>query len=149
MDLHGDSSFICSEAKCVHNFFFDLRQLSALFIFHSEHIRTSTVKVGAGNGFVNSGVLMKAAAGVANFGPTCFVMQAARCGLGCGAHRRGSERLPSKDIRCLYRNEPYITPASDVNTIGRNYAGKMKKCVWVRPKLAVVIEFLEWTEADR
>jgi bifunctional non-homologous end joining protein LigD len=26
---------------------------------------------------------------------------------------------------------------------------KMKKCVWVRPKLVAVIEFLEWTEADR
>jgi DNA ligase D-like protein (predicted ligase) len=28
-------------------------------------------------------------------------------------------------------------------------AEKMKKCVWARPKLVVVIEFLEWTEADR
>ena len=28
-------------------------------------------------------------------------------------------------------------------------AEKMKKCVWVRPKLVAVIEFLEWTEADR
>ena len=26
---------------------------------------------------------------------------------------------------------------------------KMKKCVWVRPKLVAVIEFLEWTEGDR
>jgi bifunctional non-homologous end joining protein LigD len=26
---------------------------------------------------------------------------------------------------------------------------KMKKCVWVRPKLVAVVEFLEWTEADR
>jgi bifunctional non-homologous end joining protein LigD len=26
---------------------------------------------------------------------------------------------------------------------------KMKKCVWVRPKLVTVIEFLEWTEGDR
>lgn len=25
----------------------------------------------------------------------------------------------------------------------------MKKCVWVRPKLVAVIEFLEWTEGDR
>src|SRR5260221_1612887 len=28
-------------------------------------------------------------------------------------------------------------------------AEKMKKCVWVRPKLVTVIEFLEWTEGDR
>ena len=28
-------------------------------------------------------------------------------------------------------------------------AEKMKKCVWVRPKLVAVIEFLEWTEGDR
>jgi ATP-dependent DNA ligase len=28
-------------------------------------------------------------------------------------------------------------------------AEKMKKCSWVRPKLVVVIEFLEWTEGDR
>jgi ATP-dependent DNA ligase len=28
-------------------------------------------------------------------------------------------------------------------------AEKLKKCVWVRPKLAAVIEFLEWTEGDR
>ena len=26
---------------------------------------------------------------------------------------------------------------------------KMKKCVWVRPKLVAVVEFLEWTEGDR
>jgi bifunctional non-homologous end joining protein LigD len=26
---------------------------------------------------------------------------------------------------------------------------KMKKCMWVRPKLVAVIEFLEWTEGDR
>jgi bifunctional non-homologous end joining protein LigD len=26
---------------------------------------------------------------------------------------------------------------------------KMKKCVWVRPRLVAVVEFLEWTEADR
>jgi len=28
-------------------------------------------------------------------------------------------------------------------------AEKMKQCVWVRPKLVAVIEFLEWTEAER
>jgi len=28
-------------------------------------------------------------------------------------------------------------------------AERMKKCVWVRPKLVAVIEFLEWTEGDR
>jgi DNA ligase D-like protein (predicted ligase) len=28
-------------------------------------------------------------------------------------------------------------------------AEKMKKCVWVRPQLVAVVEFLEWTEADR
>jgi DNA ligase D-like protein (predicted ligase) len=28
-------------------------------------------------------------------------------------------------------------------------AEKMKQCVWVRPKLVAVIEFLEWTEGDR
>lgn len=28
-------------------------------------------------------------------------------------------------------------------------AEKMKKCVWVRPELVSVIEFLEWTEGDR
>jgi DNA ligase D-like protein (predicted ligase) len=28
-------------------------------------------------------------------------------------------------------------------------AEKMTKCVWVRPRLVAVIEFLEWTEADR
>lgn len=28
-------------------------------------------------------------------------------------------------------------------------AEKMKKCVWVRPALVAVIEFLEWTEGDR
>ena len=27
-------------------------------------------------------------------------------------------------------------------------AEKMKKCVWVRPKLVAVVEFLEWTEGD-
>ena len=25
----------------------------------------------------------------------------------------------------------------------------MKKCVWVRPELVAMIEFLEWTEGDR
>jgi bifunctional non-homologous end joining protein LigD len=28
-------------------------------------------------------------------------------------------------------------------------AEKMKKCIWVRPKLVAVVEFLEWTEGDR
>jgi bifunctional non-homologous end joining protein LigD len=28
-------------------------------------------------------------------------------------------------------------------------AEKMKKCVWVRPEVVAVIEFLEWTEGDR
>ncbi len=28
-------------------------------------------------------------------------------------------------------------------------AEKMKQCVWVHPKLVVVVEFLEWTEGDR
>ena len=28
-------------------------------------------------------------------------------------------------------------------------AEKTKKCVWVRPKLVAVIEFLRWTEGDR
>jgi DNA ligase D-like protein (predicted ligase) len=28
-------------------------------------------------------------------------------------------------------------------------AEKMKKCVWVRPNLVAVVEFLEWTEGDR
>ncbi len=28
-------------------------------------------------------------------------------------------------------------------------AEKMKQCIWVRPKLVAVIEFLEWTEGDR
>ena len=28
-------------------------------------------------------------------------------------------------------------------------AEKMKKCVWVRPKLVAVVEFLDWTEGDR
>jgi bifunctional non-homologous end joining protein LigD len=28
-------------------------------------------------------------------------------------------------------------------------AAKMKKCIWVRPKLVAVVEFLEWTEVDR
>jgi bifunctional non-homologous end joining protein LigD len=28
-------------------------------------------------------------------------------------------------------------------------AEKMKKCVWVRPKLVAVLEFLDWTEGDR
>jgi bifunctional non-homologous end joining protein LigD len=28
-------------------------------------------------------------------------------------------------------------------------AEKMKKCVWVQPKLVAVVEFLEWTEGDR
>jgi ATP-dependent DNA ligase len=27
--------------------------------------------------------------------------------------------------------------------------GKMKKCVWIRPNLVAVVEFLEWTEGDR
>ena len=25
----------------------------------------------------------------------------------------------------------------------------MKKCLWVRPELVAVFEFLEWTEGDR
>ena len=28
-------------------------------------------------------------------------------------------------------------------------AEKMKKYVWVRPKLVTVVEFLEWTEGER
>jgi ATP dependent DNA ligase C terminal region len=28
-------------------------------------------------------------------------------------------------------------------------AGKMKKCVWLRPEAVVQVEFLEWTGADR
>jgi ATP-dependent DNA ligase len=26
---------------------------------------------------------------------------------------------------------------------------KMQKCVWVRPELGAIVEFLEWTEGDR
>jgi ATP-dependent DNA ligase len=28
-------------------------------------------------------------------------------------------------------------------------AEKMRKCVWVRPKLIAVVEFPQWTEEDR
>lgn len=28
-------------------------------------------------------------------------------------------------------------------------AEAMKKCVWVRPELVAVVEFLDWTEGDR
>ena len=28
-------------------------------------------------------------------------------------------------------------------------AEKTAKCVWLRPKLVAVVEFLEWTEGDR
>jgi len=27
-------------------------------------------------------------------------------------------------------------------------AEKMKKCVWVRPEVVAIVEFLEWTEGD-
>jgi hypothetical protein len=30
---------------------------------------------------------VKAAVGMATFGPACFVVQGNRCGFGCGAHR--------------------------------------------------------------
>src|SRR5712671_309479 len=46
-------------------------------------------------------------------------------------------------------------PFVNLPEIGRSRWGeildaeKMQKCLWVRPKLVAVIEFLEWTEGDR
>jgi ATP-dependent DNA ligase len=61
--------------------------------------------------------------------------------------------------RMVYEKlKPLITdkcPFVNLPEIGRARWGemldaeKMKKCVWVRPKLVTVIEFLEWTEGDR
>ena len=48
--------------------------------------------------------------------------------------------------KCLFVNLPETGRARWGEILD---AEKMKKCVWVRPKLVAVIQFLEWTEADR
>jgi bifunctional non-homologous end joining protein LigD len=53
---------------------------------------------------------------------------------------------PLINDKCLFVNLPETGRARWGEILD---ADKMKKCVWVRPKLVAVIEFLEWTEGDR
>jgi DNA ligase D-like protein (predicted ligase) len=48
--------------------------------------------------------------------------------------------------KCLFVNLPETGRARWGDLLD---AEKMKKCVWVRPKLVAVVEFLDWTEGDR
>lgn len=48
--------------------------------------------------------------------------------------------------KCLFVNLPETGRARWGDILD---AEKMKKCVWVRPELVGVVEFLDWTEADR
>lgn len=48
--------------------------------------------------------------------------------------------------RCPFANLPETGRARWGDILD---AEKMKKCVWVRPELLAVVEFLEWTEVDR
>jgi DNA ligase D-like protein (predicted ligase) len=61
--------------------------------------------------------------------------------------RRVFDKLkPLITSKCPFVNLPEIGSARWGDLLD---AEKMKKCVWVRPKLVAVIEFLEWTEGDR
>ena len=53
---------------------------------------------------------------------------------------------PFITARCPFVNLPEMGRARWGEILD---AGKMKRCVWVRPELVAVIEFLEWTEGDR
>jgi DNA ligase D-like protein (predicted ligase) len=66
--------------------------------------------------------------------------------------------VPATRRRVFEKLKPLITdkcPFVNLPETGRARWGEildaenMKKCVWVRPKLVAVIEFLEWTEGDR
>lgn len=66
--------------------------------------------------------------------------------------------VPATRRRVFEKLKPLITdkcPFVNLPETGRPRWGeildaeKMKKCVWVRPELIAVIEFLEWTEGDR
>jgi DNA ligase D-like protein (predicted ligase) len=66
--------------------------------------------------------------------------------------------VPATRRRVYEKLKPLVTdkcPFVNLPETGRARWGeildaeKMKKCVWVRPKLVAVIEFLEWTERDR
>ena len=48
--------------------------------------------------------------------------------------------------KCLFVNLPETGRARWGEILDEQ---KMKQCVWVRPKLVAIIEFLEWTEGDR
>lgn len=61
--------------------------------------------------------------------------------------RMGYEKLkPLITDKCPFVNLPETGRARWGEILD---AKKMKKCVWVRPRLVAVIEFLEWTEGDR
>jgi ATP-dependent DNA ligase len=61
--------------------------------------------------------------------------------------RQVYEKLkPLVTDRCAFVNLPETGRARWGDLLD---AEKMKKCIWVRPKLVAVIEFLEWTEGDR
>ena len=66
--------------------------------------------------------------------------------------------VPATRRRVYEKLKPLITdkcPFVNLPETGRARWGeildaeKMTKCVWVRPKLIAVVEFLEWTEGDR
>ena len=66
--------------------------------------------------------------------------------------------VPATRRRIFEKLKPLVTnrcPFVNLPETGRARWGeildeaKMKKCVWVRPKLVAVVEFLEWTEGDR
>jgi ATP-dependent DNA ligase len=56
------------------------------------------------------------------------------------------DSLRQNDHKCPFVNLPETGRARWGEILD---AEKMEKCVWVRPKLVAVIEFLEWTEGDR
>jgi len=70
------------------------------------------------------------------------------CEMDCAATRRLVYKTlkPLVTDKCPFVNLPQIGRARWGEILD---AEKMKKCVWVRPKLVAVIEFLEWTEGDR
>jgi len=63
------------------------------------------------------------------------------------SRRRVFEKLrPLVTPECPFVNLPETRKARWGEALT---AEKMKKCVWVRPEVVAVLEFLEWTEGDR
>jgi bifunctional non-homologous end joining protein LigD len=80
-------------------------------------------------------------------GKDLFYVARTRNGFVPATRRTVYERLkPLITDKCPFVNLPETGRARWGEILDEE---KMKKCVWVRPRLVTVIEFLEWTEGDR